>query len=95
MSSICRLIVRENSFLPITKKTFAFYRRKRQVCLFADRNARFGPVLTDIVPGGCDTPYPPVGSGLFTLCRIVVIAPRAFYWIGGTITSCKSCCYAI
>ena len=49
MSSICRLIVREHSLLPIITKTFAFYRRKSQVCLFADRNARFGPVPTEIV----------------------------------------------
>ena len=52
MSSICRLIVWENSFLRINTKSFAFYRRKRQVCLFADRNARFGPVPAEIVPGG-------------------------------------------
>ena len=43
MSSICRLIVWEHSFLPIKTKTFAFYPRKLNVCLFAERNARFGP----------------------------------------------------
>ena len=62
--SISRLIIREHSFLPINRKTFAFYRRKRQVCLFADRNARFGPVPTGIVPGGVTPPHPPVGTGL-------------------------------
>ena len=53
MSSMCRLIVREHSFLPISRKAFAFYRHKRQVCLFVNRIARFGPVPTEIVPGGC------------------------------------------
>ena len=60
MSSICKLIVREHCVLLISTKTFAFYRRKGQVCLFADRNAKFGPVLTEIVPGGCDTPHTPL-----------------------------------
>ena len=60
MLSICRLIVREHSILPINTKTFAFYRRKLQVCLFADRNTRFGPVPTEIVPGGFETPHTPL-----------------------------------
>ena len=37
MSSIYRLIVREHSFLPINTKTSALFRRKLQVCLFADK----------------------------------------------------------
>ena len=64
MPSICKLIVREHSVLPINTKTVAFYRRKWQVCLFADRNARFGPVPTEIVPGDVTPPHPPVGTGL-------------------------------
>ena len=63
MSSVCRLIVREHSFLPVYTKTFAFYQRKCQVCLFADRNARFGPVPTEIVPGGVKSPTPTCRCG--------------------------------
>ena len=63
MSSIYRLIIRKHSVLPINTKNFAFYLRKLQVCLFADRNVRFGPVPTGIVPVGCDTPTPPCKYG--------------------------------
>ena len=63
MSSICRAIIREHNFLPINRKTFAFYLRKWQICLFADRNARFGPVPTGIVPGGCDALHTPCRYG--------------------------------
>ena len=62
MSSICRLIVREHSLLPINTKTSTFYRCKGQVCLFADRNARFGPLSIESVPGGV-TPPPPCRYG--------------------------------
>ena len=50
-------------FSPINTKTFAFYRRKLQACLFVDRNARFGPVPTGIVPGGCVNYHTPCRHG--------------------------------
>ena len=67
MSTIYQLIAREHGVLPINTKNLAFYRRKWQVCLFADRNARFGPVPTEIVPGGVTPPHPPVGTGLMNM----------------------------
>ena len=67
MSSIYKLIVREHTFLPINTKTLHFTDVNDKLDNFRQK-CQFGPVPTEIIPGGVrHPPHPPVGTGLITV----------------------------